>query len=261
MIPKKIHYCWFGKNKKNEIIEKCIQSWKIHCPDWEIIEWNEDNFDVTSIQYMKEAYECKKYAFVSDVARLLIVYQSGGIYLDTDVELLDNIEFLLDNEAFYFFESERNIATGLGFGAEKNHKSVNQLLNYYNNKCFVINQRMDLTPCPNNNTNMLKKCYSNFKRNGIEQSFEGCTVYSVEEYKKIMKHYGTATWVEGEKTDRKFVDSKFKRFLREPKNFEIVESIFGDGFILKVYTFCAYDLMENGIYYYIKRLINKWMRE
>lgn len=78
MIPKIIHYCWFGKNSKPEIVERCIASWKKYCPDWEIKEWNEDNFDVTSIPYMKEAYEAKKWAFVSDVARLLILYQSGG---------------------------------------------------------------------------------------------------------------------------------------------------------------------------------------
>lgn len=77
-IPKVIHYCWFGKNEKPDIVKKCIASWKKYCSDWEIKEWNEDNFDVTSIPYMKEAYEAKKWAFVSDVARLLIIYQSGG---------------------------------------------------------------------------------------------------------------------------------------------------------------------------------------
>lgn len=78
MIPKIIHYCWFGGNEKPDIIKKCIESWKKFCPDWEIKEWNETNFDVNAVPYMKEAYEMKKWAFVSDIARLLIVYQSGG---------------------------------------------------------------------------------------------------------------------------------------------------------------------------------------
>lgn len=78
MIPKIIHYCWFGGSEKPDIVKKCIASWKKFCPDWEIKEWNESNFDTSILPYMKEAYEMKKWAFVSDVARLLIIYQSGG---------------------------------------------------------------------------------------------------------------------------------------------------------------------------------------
>lgn len=81
MIPKKIHYCWFGRNKKPELVIKCIQSWKKYCPDYEIIEWNEDNFDVECISYVKEAYRSKKWAFVSDYARLYAVYKVGGYTL------------------------------------------------------------------------------------------------------------------------------------------------------------------------------------
>lgn len=78
MIPKVIHYCWFGRNPKTEIIEKCIASWRKYCPDWEIIEWNEDNYDVEKVPFVKEAYEAKKWAFVSDYARLDILYNHGG---------------------------------------------------------------------------------------------------------------------------------------------------------------------------------------
>ena len=95
MIPKKIHYCWFGRGEKPKDALKCIESWKKFCPDYEILEWNEDNFDLTQNRYMKEAYEAKKWAFVSDYARLKIIYDNGGIYLDTDVEIIKPIDDLL----------------------------------------------------------------------------------------------------------------------------------------------------------------------
>ena len=88
MIPKKIHYCWFGGNPLSEGAKKYIETWKKYCPDYEIIEWNENNFDVTQNQYCKEAYEAKKWAFVSDYARFWILYKYGGIYFDTDVEVI-----------------------------------------------------------------------------------------------------------------------------------------------------------------------------
>ena len=97
MIPKKIHYCWFGRAAKPRLAEKCIKSWKKYCPDYEIIEWNEDNFDVNLNPYTKMCYTQKKYAFLSDYIRLLIVYRHGGIYLDTDVEIIKSfVKFPLD---------------------------------------------------------------------------------------------------------------------------------------------------------------------
>ena len=85
MIDKVIHYCWFGGNQKSDLINRCIESWKKYCPDYQIIEWNESNFDVNMFDYTRQAYKEKKYAFVSDVARLYVVYNYGGIYLDTDI--------------------------------------------------------------------------------------------------------------------------------------------------------------------------------
>ena len=105
MIPKKIHYCWVGGNSKPPLVKKCIQSWKKYCPDYEIIEWNESNYDISKNIYMKQAYEAKKWAFVTDYMRLDIIYEHGGIYLDTDVELIKNIDDLLSNEAFAGIES------------------------------------------------------------------------------------------------------------------------------------------------------------
>lgn len=124
MIPKVIHYCWFGGNEKSEIIKQCIASWKKYCPDYEIIEWNESNFDINCCQYVKEAYEAKKWAFVSDYARYKIIYEHGGIYLDTDVELLDNLDKYLIYDTWFPRETQRTFNTGVGFAAIKNNKLI-----------------------------------------------------------------------------------------------------------------------------------------
>ena len=118
MIPKKIHYFWFGGNEKPAKVQKCIDSWKKYCPDYEIIEWNESNFDIHCMPFVEQAYDAKKYAFVSDVARLIVVYEQGGIYMDTDVEVIKPLDDLLNNKAYMSFENDENINTGQGFGSE-----------------------------------------------------------------------------------------------------------------------------------------------
>ena len=100
MIPKKIHYCWFGRGTMPELAKKCIASWKRYCPDYEIIEWNEDNFDITSNAYVHEAYENRKFAFVTDYVRLYVMYTQGGIYMDTDVEVVRSLDEFLIHEGF-----------------------------------------------------------------------------------------------------------------------------------------------------------------
>ena len=112
MIPKVIHYCWFGGNPLPNIAVKCINSWKKYFPDYEIIEWNESNFDLFSCDYCREAYDAKKWAFVSDYARFKILYEHGGVYFDTDVELVKKIDFLLKYSAFFGFENKKYISTG-----------------------------------------------------------------------------------------------------------------------------------------------------
>lgn len=136
MIPKIIHYCWFGGSEKPESVTKCIESWKIFCKDFEIKEWNEDNFDVNSIPYVKEAFEKKKWAFVSDYARLYILSNNGGIYMDTDVELVKNIDDFLVHKAFGGYEYDNIIASSL-IGCEKNNNWIRYLLSYYDDKHFI----------------------------------------------------------------------------------------------------------------------------
>lgn len=257
MIPKIIHYCWFGGGPKSEVIEKCIASWKKYCPDWEIKEWNETNFDVTAEPYTKEAYEAKKWAFVSDVARLYAVYECGGIYLDTDVELLQGIDEFCKHDAWYAFETNLNINTGMGFGASQHHGSVKKMLDIYQDRHFIKRGKMDFSPCPRGNTEALKDWYPAFQRNGEPQEFDGVRVLSGAEYARYAKHHVTGTWGDGPITKKRaFKDTKFKRFLRKPEKYDWIEAHLGKRAV-GVYTFLSYDLLEMGPMYYIKRQMRK----
>lgn len=135
-IPKRIHYCWLGRNPKPECVRKCIESWKKYCPDYEIIEWNEDNLDISSHLYSRQAYDEKAWAFATDYFRLWIVFTCGGIYLDTDVQLIRSLDPLLKNKAFIGFESEEQINTGLGFGAEAGSAFLAEQMKVYDTLVF-----------------------------------------------------------------------------------------------------------------------------
>lgn len=137
MIPKKIHYCWFGRNPKSELALKCIESWKQKLPDYEMIEWNEDTFDINENVFCKEAYEAKKWAFVTDYVRLKVLYAYGGIYMDTDVEVLDSLDDFLSNRAFSGFEDNCFVPTGI-MASEAKHPFFAELLAYYNNRHFTL---------------------------------------------------------------------------------------------------------------------------
>ena len=136
MIPKKIHYCWFGENSLPDDALKCIESWKKFCPDYEIIEWNEDNFDINYNDFTKQAYEQKKWAYVSDVARLWVLYNYGGIYMDTDVEVYKPLDEFLNEEGFTGFECEHYPVTAT-LGASKGNPVIKLMLDFYNCKDFI----------------------------------------------------------------------------------------------------------------------------
>ena len=132
MIPKIIHYCWFGKNPKPDIMIKCIESWRKYLPEWEIIEWTEDNYDINVCQYVRDAYEIKKWAFVSDYARLDILYKYGGIYLDIDVEFLKPLpDDYLNCSGILAFEYTKTVAPGLIFGANAGNEFIKSILKIY----------------------------------------------------------------------------------------------------------------------------------
>lgn len=175
MIPKKIHYCWFGRGEKPKLAKKCIESWKKYCPDYEIIEWNEDNFDVNINAYTKMCYEQKKYAFLTDYIRLLVIKNHGGIYFDTDVEVVNSFDDLLDNSAFFGFENKEYVNTGIGFGAEKEHEILQRMLEEYD---FLLDGAHGTVGCPILNTQALKKI--GLKCSGERQCIHDITVYPID---------------------------------------------------------------------------------
>lgn len=141
-IPKIIHYCWFGRNPLPPLAIKCIESWKKYLPDYEIKEWNEDNFDVNIIPYTSEAYKAKKYAFVSDYVRFWILYKYGGLYFDTDVEVIKPMDDIIQRGAFMGFEMDSkdnksgSVAPGLGLGTLPKTNLYAELLKMYDGVHF-----------------------------------------------------------------------------------------------------------------------------
>ena len=157
MIPRIIHYCWFGRNPKPELVINCIDSWKKYCPEYEIIEWNEDNFDLNYNDYVREAYESKKWAFVADVVRLKVLHDIGGIYMDIDVEAIKSLDSLLNYEAVSGFQSKEYINTGL-IGSEKGNQMIYELLLDYDGEHFVrADGSMNLTTNVIRITNICRK--------------------------------------------------------------------------------------------------------
>ena len=153
MIPKVIHYCWFGRGEKSRLMKKCIKSWKKYCPDYEIIEWNEDNFDINENAFVKQAYECKKWAFVADYARLKVLYEYGGIYLDTDQELIKGIDKFIEFKAFMGFLDDENVSCGI-IGCEKELPIIKEFLEIYNDS-FIKDGKQNLIPNTDYITNIL----------------------------------------------------------------------------------------------------------
>lgn len=251
MIPKTIHYCWFGRGEMPKLIKKCMKSWKKFCPDWEIILWNEDNFDVNSTLWTKQAYEAKKYAFVSDFVRLKVLNEYGGVYLDTDVELVQGIDKFLVHEAFSGFESSSSVPTGI-IASEKGHSVIDRWFHYYDNRAYIVNGEVTMAP---NVSFMTEDLIDHgLVMDDSLQVIDGMTIYpqtwfcplsvvSIE--KKITEnthaiHHFTSTW----RTDKAKKDfarvrrhqTKWYRFferLRYLPN-RIVRKIFGDKSIDKL---------------------------
>ena len=196
MIPKKIHYCWFGRGEKPKLAKKCIESWEKYCSDYEIIEWNADNFMIDVTPYTRFCYENKKWAFLSDYVRLWVVEKYGGIYFDTDVEVIRSFDELLSYEAFYGFETEEYVATGLGFGAESHHPTVRAMLDEYERLGEDV-ENMQTIGCPILNTNALIPF--GLKRTGETQIVAGAYVLP----KNYFNPYEDATG-KLNKTDKSF---------------------------------------------------------
>ena len=146
MIPKTIHWCWFGHGKASALIDRCVESWKRHCPGYAIKVWDEGSFDVGSVRFVKEAYQMKKWAFVSDYVRLYALYTEGGVYLDSDVEVLRPIDRFLSCPAFTGFEMPGFCLTGI-MGSEKGGAWVGEMLKEYDNRSFILDGgKLNLDP-------------------------------------------------------------------------------------------------------------------
>jgi mannosyltransferase OCH1-like enzyme len=224
MIPKIIHYCWYGKNPKSDIIIKCIDSWKIYCYDYTIIEWNEINSALPlEIPFVRKAYEDKKWAFVSDYMRYLVVKNYGGIYLDTDILLIKPIDALLQKDIFFCYEDvDNNICSGV-FGAVKDHPYLNYFLEYY---CaikvteefklvdYVIPKVLNHIYYSNDSNKVMVYPYHLFYAMPYKKRYENYNKYIQDE--SLGVHIWTATWRDKTATfylKERFILKSFKRFL------------------------------------------------
>ncbi len=177
LIPKKIHYMWLGKKQIPDKLQKCIDSWEKYCPDYEIIRWDESNYDITKNDYMKQAYEAKAYGFVPDYARLDILYQHGGIYMDTDVEVVRNLEDMLYQQAFCGVEKWQTINFGGCSGAVKGHEAILKVLNERENISFFMKDGSpNRTTCGFYDTNVALK--NGYIINGKTQNIMGMNIYA-----------------------------------------------------------------------------------
>lgn len=228
MIPKIIHYVWVGNNPKPKDIKKCMKTWKKHLKDYKIIEWNESNFDINSHPFVKKAYEAKKWAYVSDYIRMYAIYNYGGIYLDTDVLVLENFDKFLNNKVFVGFERENYPFTAV-FGAEKKNKFIKKLLDYYDN---LDAYNFDFE---NNNTisvsNILINEYGCSKENKEQLLKDGIKVYKDDILCNPSKnsttvHIFTGTWLEGVKPLKRKIVTALKTNIKTKKQAEIYRKIF-----------------------------------
>lgn len=202
MIPKIIHYCWFGGNLLPDAAKKCIESWKKYLPDYEIKEWNESNFDLNCCDYIKEAYEAKKWAFVSDYARFWILYRYGGLYFDTDVEVIKPMDNLIEKGAFMgceqtvdvVEEDSLSVNPGLGLAVAPGLGLYKEILEYYNGIHFSINADGTYDTVVEYTTDILKQ--HGFEGNGQIEEIEGVFIYPPDYFCPINYRTGKVTITE-----------------------------------------------------------------
>lgn len=235
LIPKVIHYCWFGGAEKSELIKKCIHTWKQMCPDYEIVEWNENNFDINICPYVQEAYQEKKWAFVSDYARLWIVYNEGGIYLDTDVELLKSLNGVLGYKTFFASEDDHNINTGIGFGSVAQSHVIKALMDDYESIHFIrdIDRSCDMLPCTTRNTESFERKFGSTQNYLNRLSENGIMIFSQEYFcpfnnvtgemnitdKTIAIHWFSASWRSKYINRREKIMRPIKKLIKNIKSY------------------------------------------
>lgn len=259
MIPKIIHYCWLSDDELPNDVKECINSWKKYLPDYEIILWNTKNFDVNICEYTKEAFKEKKYAFVSDYVRLYALYNFGGIYLDSDIEVLKSFDDLLDNKAFTCFEDTERIAAWI-FGSEKGNPLFKEFMDDYIGRRFLLETgEYDLTPNPVPITNRLKK--HGLELNGSMQKLDLITIYPMtyfcpfNPYRKsgdcfseftYANHHFNGTWKKVKSDKEKNYQKREKKYIK----------IFGEKLGAKIFR-NVFRINNIGFLEWIKRYIIK----
>jgi len=215
MIDKKIHYIWVGGNPLTKLARKCIKSWRKYCPDYEIILWNEDNFDVSQNKFCKQAYDAKKWAFVSDYMRMKILYDHGGIYMDADVEVLKPLDEFLHHQAFSGFERTDVIPTGI-IAAQKGNPWIKSNLDWYNNTIFEMytNDNMEnMLKKSNvwNITEITQKMYPEFILNNETQHLKDVSFYEKVFFCPLTNETGEVSDIEKSYTIHHFAGSWLPR--------------------------------------------------
>lgn len=266
-IPKTIHYFWFGGNPLPPLAKKCIASWKKFCPDYKIKRWDETNFDISICDYVKEAYSAKKWAYVSDYARFYILNKFGGVYLDTDVELLKPIDNIIKNGPFFALETEKydSLNPGIGMATYANNNFYKIIIDDYNNSHYLTKEGVEINlPVGKRVATFLKK--DGLKSNNGIQKIDDITIYPKEYFcplnyftgeLKLTKntvaiHHYAASWLsEKEKQNHKIgqkisyyfgisFGEKIERILNFPSSFKSKVSNVG---------------IKNTILYYFKKYI------
>lgn len=228
-IPKIIHYCWFGKNKKSEVIEKCIQSWKKYLPEYEIREWNDEDVQNIECNYVQEAFSMKKYAFVSDYFRLYALYNYGGIYFDTDNQIFKSFDDFLDLDFFTGYENWKNKISPFTavVGAKKHNIIVKELLSEYDNIHFILsNNEFDMTTNTKRVSNYFNLKYNlcpPYDENSTTILEQNCVIFPSNYFCKYKNnvsyavHLFNASWVYEYKDNLSFLQKIFS-ITKEQKN-------------------------------------------
>lgn len=231
MIPKIIHYVWVGGNPKSKQIQRCMRTWRKHLTGWKIIEWNESNFDLHQNKYIEQAYQAKKWAFVSDYIRAKVVEQYGGIYVDTDVLIVDDLEPLLHDRAFVGFENKDNPFTAV-FGAEPHHRLLKDMVAYYDDRDFKFDSQDQMAGVNTVSvSDILKEKYGAKPNNqeqwlpyGIHVYPDGVLCNPSRKSKTI--HVFTGTWMEGAKPFKRKLVTNLKVRIKTPREAGLYAKIF-----------------------------------
>lgn len=239
MIPKIIHFVWFGGAEQSELIKKCISSWHSFCPEYEYRFWNEDSFDVTINTYCLEAYKEKKWAFVSDYVRLWALVNYGGFYLDSDVELLRSLDEFLNNQAFLGFEGRKYVSTGI-MACEPQHPFFKMLLHEYDGRSFIDKEgKCDLTTNVEKITQLL--CRKGLALNGKMQTVENVLVYPTDFFcpkdpasrrmnltsRSVAIHHYDGSWFTSEEQELLLVRESLPKFYRNlPESIGVAVALF-----------------------------------